>query len=53
VPFHTAASDLHDFFILAGTSSATLVGLSVQGRGQHQILFVGLALHLRIVIAAA
>jgi len=43
VPFHTAVSNLHDFFILAGTSSATLVGL----------LFVGLSLHLRIVIAAS
>lgn len=42
MPFHTALADLHDFFILAGTSSATLVGL----------LFVGLALHLRIVVAA-
>jgi hypothetical protein len=42
VPFQTAASDLHDFFILAGTASATLVGL----------LFVGLSLHLKIVIAA-
>lgn len=37
-----AASDLRDFYILAGTSAATLVGL----------LFVGLSLHLRIVIAA-
>ena len=43
MPFHAAISNLHDFFILAGTSSATLVGL----------LFVGLALHLKIVIAAA
>jgi len=42
VPFHTAASNLHDFYILAGTGAATLVGL----------LFVGLSLHLRIVIAA-
>ena len=30
----------HDFFILAGMASATLVGL----------LFVGLSLHLRIVV---
>jgi hypothetical protein len=42
VPFHATVGDLHDFFILAGTSSATLVGL----------LFVGLSLHLKIVIAA-
>jgi len=33
---------LRDFYILAGTASATLVGL----------LFVGLSLHLRVVIAA-
>jgi hypothetical protein len=31
---------LHDFYVLAGTAAATLVGL----------LFVGLSLHLRIVI---
>lgn len=37
------ASNLRDFYILAGTSAATLVGL----------LFVGLSLHLRIVIAAS
>jgi len=43
VPFHANVGELHDFFILAGTSSATLVGL----------LFVGLSLHLRIVIAAS
>ena len=42
MPFHATVGDLHDFFILAGTSSATLVGL----------LFVGLSLHLKIVIAA-
>jgi hypothetical protein len=42
VPFQTAASDLHDFFILASTASATLVGL----------LSVSLSLHLKIVIAA-
>jgi hypothetical protein len=41
--YHTAASDLHDFYILAGTAAATLVGL----------LFVGLSLHLRVVIAAS
>ncbi len=40
--YPAAASDLRDFYILAGTSAATLVGL----------LFVGLSLHLRIVIAA-
>jgi hypothetical protein len=33
----------HDFYILAGTASATLVGL----------LFVGLSLHLQIVITAS
>ncbi len=43
MPFHTAVSNLHDFFILAGTASATLVGL----------LFVGLSLHLKIVITAS
>jgi hypothetical protein len=37
--YQTAAANLHDFYILAGTASATLVGL----------LFVGLSLHLRIV----
>lgn len=37
------AIDLRDFYILAGTAAATLVGL----------LFVGLSLHLRIVIAAS
>ena len=34
---------MRDFYILAGTASATLVGL----------LFVGLSLHLRIVISVA
>lgn len=34
-------SGWHDFYILAGTASATLVGL----------LFVGLSLHLRVVVA--
>ncbi len=38
-----AVSGWHDFYILAGTASATLVGL----------LFVGLSLHLRIVIASS
>ena len=41
--YPTAAGDLRDFYILAGTSAATLVGL----------LFVGLSLHLRTVIAAS
>jgi hypothetical protein len=40
VTYPTAASDLRDFYILAGTAAATLVGL----------LFVGLSLHLRTVI---
>jgi hypothetical protein len=40
--YPTAAGDLRDFYILAGTAAATLVGL----------LFVGLSLHLRTVIAA-
>lgn len=34
-------SSWHDFYIVAGTASATLVGL----------LFVGLSLHLRVVVA--
>src|SRR2546427_10591987 len=33
----------HDFYIMAGTASATLVGL----------LFVGLSLHLQIVVTAS
>jgi len=40
--YPNAAGDLRDFYILAGTAAATLVGL----------LFVGLSLHLRTVIAA-
>ena len=36
-------SGWHDFYILAGTASATLVGL----------LFVGLSLHLRIVVTSS
>ncbi len=43
VPFQTAAADLRDFYILAGTASATLVGL----------LFVGLSLHLRVVVSVS
>jgi len=39
--YSTAAGDLRDFYILAGTAAATLVGL----------LFVGLSLHLRTVIS--
>lgn len=37
-----AVSGWHDFYMLAGTASATLVGL----------LFVGLSLHLRVVITS-
>lgn len=37
------AGDLRDFYIMAGTAAATLVGL----------LFVGLSLHLRVVIATS
>ena len=40
--FQTAVSGWHDFYILAGTAAATLVGP----------LFVGLSLHLRVVIAS-
>jgi hypothetical protein len=43
VPYPTVASDLRDFYILAGTGAATLVGL----------LFVGLSLHLRVVIVTS
>jgi hypothetical protein len=39
--YQAALAGWHDFFILAGTASATLVGL----------LFVGLSLHFRIVAA--
>ncbi len=41
--FQTAVGGWHDFYILAGTAAATLVGL----------LFVGLSLHLRVVIASS
>ncbi len=41
--FDAAARALHDFYILAGTGAAALVGL----------LFVGLSLHLRVVISVA
>jgi hypothetical protein len=43
MPYPVAASGWNDFYILAGTGSATLVGL----------LFVGLSLHLRIVVTAS
>lgn len=42
VSYQTAVSGWRDFYILAGTAAATLVGL----------LFVGLSLHLRIAIAS-
>jgi len=41
--YQAELSGWHDFFILAGTASATLVGL----------LFVGLSLHLRIVVTTS
>lgn len=41
--YQTTVSGWHDFYILAGTASATLVGL----------LFVGLSLHLRVVVASS
>jgi hypothetical protein len=41
--YQAALAGWHDFFILAGTASATLVGL----------LFVGLSLHLRIVVSTS
>jgi hypothetical protein len=43
MPYQTELAGWHDFYILAGTGSATLVGL----------LFVGLSLHLQIVITAS
>jgi len=43
VSYQTAVSGWHDFYILAGTASATLVGL----------LFVGLSLHLGIVVTSS
>ena len=39
--YQTVASRWHDFYVIAGTASATLVGL----------LFVGLSLHLRAVLS--
>src|SRR5260370_4841958 len=41
--YQTELAGWHDFYILAGTGSATLVGL----------LFVGLSLHLQIVSTAS
>lgn len=41
--YQTELAGWHDFFILAGTASATLVGL----------LFVGLSLHLKIVVTTS
>jgi hypothetical protein len=43
MPYQTELSGWHDFYVLAGTASATLVGL----------LFVGLSLHLRIVVTTS
>ena len=43
VSYQTALGGWHDFYVVAGTASATLVGL----------LFVGLSLHLRIVVASS
>lgn len=40
--YETAISGWRDFYVIAGTASATLVGL----------LFVGLSLHLRVVVAS-
>src|SRR5438874_536787 len=41
VPYQVMAQRWHDFYMLAGTAAATLVGL----------LFVGLSLHLRAVLS--
>jgi hypothetical protein len=41
VPYRAVIQGWHDFYIVAGTSAATLVGL----------LFVGLSLHLRVVLS--
>jgi hypothetical protein len=41
VPYQSLVQSWHDFYIVAGTASATLVGL----------LFVSLSLHLRAVLA--
>ena len=41
MPYQVLAARWHDFYIVAGTAAATLVGL----------LFVGLSLHLRVVLS--
>ena len=41
MPYRVVAQGWHDFYIIAGTAAATLVGL----------LFVGLSLHLRAVLS--
>ena len=41
MPYRAVIQSWHDFYIVAGTVSATLVGL----------LFVGLSLHLRVVLS--
>jgi hypothetical protein len=41
VPYQTVIQRWHDFYVVAGTAAATLVGL----------LFVGLSLHLRAVLS--
>ena len=41
MPYRTVIQGWHDFYIVAGTVAATLVGL----------LFVGLSLHLRVVLS--
>lgn len=43
MPYQAAVQGWHDFYLVAGGASATLVGL----------LFVGLALHLRTVVSRA
>jgi len=43
MPYQTELAGWHDFYILAGTAAATLVGL----------LFVGLSLHLQIVVTTS
>ena len=43
MPYQVLAERWHDFYIVAGTAAATLVGL----------LFVGLSLHLRAVLSRA
>ena len=41
MPYRSLVQSWHDFYLVAGTASATLVGL----------LFVSLSLHLRAVLA--